>query len=382
MRIAVVHSFYQKNFPSGENLAVLAQVEALKGAGHTVRLIAQSSDDFLTATLSYRLGSAWRVVSGRGASPETEIAEFRPDVVHIHNLFPNWGYRWVKEIQAPVVWSIHNFRPLCAAGTLYRNGAPCRLCPTQTSLHSLVNKCYRGSIAATVPLAISTARAFPSQYVPRHVDRVIFLSEHQRRTYEDLNGLVSNAAVVPNFVPDVETINQAGGKPTGWCYIGRISEEKGVFDLLRSWPVGTPLTFYGDGPGVSQLTSMLTKDMAFVGQVPNDQVHRILLGHQGLVFSSKVTEIAPLTYMESLRAGRPVIAFVANAAARDIVSNGGRGGEVFDDWKDVARFLRSLDNNLGARQEARAIYEEKFSLGAWLLAIETLYWSVVQPQKR
>ena len=378
MRIAVIHSFYQSGSPSGENQAVLAQVEALEVAGHTVALISQSSDDFDTADFSYRSSRAWRVATGYGPSPAEEISTFQPDVVHIHNLFPNWGFRWIEKIHAPVVQSVHNFRPLCAAGTLYRDGAPCTLCPTQTSLHSLANSCYRGSVVATIPLAIATAQPFSRQYVPRHVDRIVFLSEHQRRTYEEFDGALSSAVVVPNFVPDVKSRDFGEGSPSGWCYVGRISEEKGVFDLARSWPNGHPLEFYGDGPGAPSLSAMLTDDMVYRGPVSNKQVDEILRSHKGLVFPSKVAEISPLTYMESLRAGRPVLAFGANAAARDILSNSGRGGEVFDDWEDLTRAIHALDNNVNARREAREVYEEKFSSSAWLSAMEAVYSSVVQ----
>lgn len=378
MRIAVIHSFYQSGSPSGENQVVLAQVAALEKAGHTVALISQSSDDFDTEKASYRAGRAWRVATGYGASPEREISAFQPDIVHSHNLFPNWGFRWIEKIQAPVVHSVHNFRPLCAAGTLYRDGAPCTLCPTRTSLYSVANSCYRGVAVATIPLAIATAKPFSRQYVPRHVDQIVFLSDHQRTTYEEFDGAIGHAVVVPNFVPEVKSYDRGGSSPTGWCYIGRISEEKGVFDLVGSWPQGVPLTFYGDGPGVAQLSAILTDDMVYRGPIPNEQVNEILLSHKGLVFPSKVAEISPLTYMESLRAGRPVLAFGANAAARDIRSNSGRGGEVFDDWEDLTRAVHALDNNVSAPREAREVYEEKFSSAAWLSAMEAVYASVVQ----
>lgn len=378
MRIAVIHSFYQSGSPSGENQAVLSQIRALEEAGHTVELIAQRSDDFGTASLSYLTSRAWRVATGYGSSPEREISDFAPDVVHVHNLFPNWGHRWLERIHVPVVLSIHNFRPLCAAGSLYRDGAPCTLCPTKTSVHSLAHSCYRGSVIATLPLAIATAQPYSRQYVPNHVDQIVFLSEHQRRTYLEFGEVPRSTSVVPNFVPEVGPQPLFAGNPSGWCYIGRISEEKGVFDLVRSWPEGMQLSIYGDGPGVSELSERITRDMSYEGPVLNEQVNGVLRSHKGLVFPSKVSEVSPLTYMESLRAGRPVIAFGANAAARDIRANGGRGGEVFKDWDDVVHAIHALDHRPNAGLEARKVYEEKFSASAWLRAIEAVYEAVIE----
>ena len=48
MRIAVVHSFYRSDSPSGENQVVAQQVELLREAGHDVLLVARSSDELGT----------------------------------------------------------------------------------------------------------------------------------------------------------------------------------------------------------------------------------------------------------------------------------------------------------------------------------------------
>ena len=45
LRIALVHSFYRSDSPSGENAMVEAQAAALRRRGHEVRLLAASSDD-------------------------------------------------------------------------------------------------------------------------------------------------------------------------------------------------------------------------------------------------------------------------------------------------------------------------------------------------
>lgn len=231
-------------------------------------------------------------------------------------------------------------------------------------------------MAATVPLAISTNKSFPRQFVTRRVQHVLFLSDHQYQTYKTLTGFKGPSTVVPNFMPDLHATENSGVTPAGWCYIGRISEEKGVFDLVQSWPQGVRLGLYGNGPGVDRLRSMLTRDMVFHGAVPNHRVHDVLQRHEGLVFPSKVSEISPLTYIEALRAGRPAVAFGANAAARDILSSSCQIGEVFESWDDLPKALMALEGNLQARRHARARYEEKFSEGAWLSAIEAVYESV------
>ena len=51
----------------------------------------------------YPVRSGPSVASGRGAEPGAGAAWVPPDVVHVHNLFPNWGTRWLGEWSGPVV---------------------------------------------------------------------------------------------------------------------------------------------------------------------------------------------------------------------------------------------------------------------------------------
>ena len=44
MKVAVIHSFYRAGLPSGENAAVVQQVETLRESGCEVLLIAKSSN--------------------------------------------------------------------------------------------------------------------------------------------------------------------------------------------------------------------------------------------------------------------------------------------------------------------------------------------------
>jgi hypothetical protein len=84
----MVHSFYSSAQPSGENTVVLNEVDALRRAGHEVALFAAHTDE-LEGEVFYKLRSGMRVATGYGRNPLKAINDFSPDVVHVHNLFPN-----------------------------------------------------------------------------------------------------------------------------------------------------------------------------------------------------------------------------------------------------------------------------------------------------
>jgi len=357
-------------------MALELQLEALRRGGFDVTVVSLATDDLLH-TNRYSLNAAARVATGLGKSPKRALEEIKPDVVHVHNLFPNWGTRWLKEMKIPTVASIHNYRPVCASGTLYRDGKKCVLCPTEGSLNSLKYGCYRGSRLSTLPLTVATAKPFSQQDLGGNVDQIVFLSQNQKETYESFEGPIKNSTVLPNFVPDIRQSFPKSGDPEGWCYIGRISEEKGILDLVNVWPTGQILDIYGDGPEVSTIESLTGTNVRFHGSLRNEQVPEVLEAHQGLVFPSKVLEISPLVYIEALRSSRPVVAFSGNAAGKDIEANGGRGGKSYVDLNELESCLRELENSETARQGARERYLSTFSEPVWIEGIRSIYNSVL-----
>ena len=102
MRIAVVHSFYSSSQPSGENRVVEDQVALLRDAGHEVLLVARHTDEESERSL-YAVRAAGWVATGRGGDPTAQLRAFAPDIVHVHNLFPNIGTRWMKFWEGPVL---------------------------------------------------------------------------------------------------------------------------------------------------------------------------------------------------------------------------------------------------------------------------------------
>ncbi|MFD9130100.1 glycosyltransferase, partial [Kitasatospora sp. NPDC059571] len=226
LRIALVHSFYASGQPSGENEAVRDQARALRAAGHEVTLVAAHTDELARSGL-YPVRAAVTVAAGRGRSPAAELAAFAPDVVHVHNLFPNIGREWVRHWAGPLVATLHNYRPLCAGATLYRDGAPCRACLDGDRLAALRYRCYRGSRLATAPLAWANRRGPEGDPLLGRADRLVLLSELARRTYLDAGLAAERTALIPNFVDDPAPC-RAGGEGRRWVFVGRLTAEKGV----------------------------------------------------------------------------------------------------------------------------------------------------------
>jgi len=365
-----VHSYYSSRQPSGENVVVDLQVEALRRAGHKVEVIARRTDD-LEHSRTYPVTAALRVASGRGGSPRGGIEAFGPDIVHVHNLFPNFGRRWALKPGPPIVTTLHNYRPMCPAGTLFRDGASCTLCPDDADArHAVVHACYRDSKLATWPIARSTE--FAADPLLTAASRIFTLNDDMRERYAAIGVPAGKLVTVPNFVPDPG----AGGAHDGgyWLYVGRLSPEKGILQLLRQWPEGLPLKVAGAGPLEAEVAAAAGGSVELLGQVTGDRVGELLAGAKGLVFPSLWPEGLPTVYLEALAAGTPVLASPESVVGR-LVAEQGTGlvqrGVLEDDLAEADRLFPRL------HEHCRTTYAESYTEAAWMRSVEAHYREVI-----
>jgi glycosyltransferase involved in cell wall biosynthesis len=176
MKILIVHNRYRSASPSGENRVVDQETAALLRAGHEVEHFERLSDDIEDFSLREKTVIPGQVVWSSSAAREisTIIGEFRPDVVHIHNVFPMISpsvLRACRRHLVPTVVTIHNYRLICPSGDLFRNGSICHDCVGRIPLPAIEHGCYRDSSTATIPLAIAGAtqkrlwQTLPSAYI-------------------------------------------------------------------------------------------------------------------------------------------------------------------------------------------------------------------------
>jgi glycosyltransferase involved in cell wall biosynthesis len=373
MRIALVHSFYSSRHPSGENQVVLAQADALRDEGHEVLLVARYTDR-ASQERGYSVRAALGVATGFGPDPTKDLRTFSPDVVHVHNLFPNFGTRWLSRWEGPLVATLHNFRPLCANGLLYRDGHNCTQCPDGDRFASVCHGCYHDSRIATLPLAIRNARGQTHDAVIQRANRIVVLAERARAVYEGYGISSGELSLVPNFVTSVN-----GGvvsAPTGewWISVGRLSAEKGFVELAQTWPRGVPLDIVGDGPLRAQVEANTPPGVRVLGTTPAGELRLALPSYTGLVFPSRWMEGAPLVVLEALEAGIPVVARGGNAGADLIRSTG--CGRVYSDQgpNGLAAALTAVrDGGDSLRERARATWQDQFSVTAWVAATVRTY---------
>ena len=341
-----------------------AQAAALRAAGHAVAVVSESTDQ-RRQRRTYPLEAAATVATGLGPSPVEDLRRFRPDVVHVHNLFPNFGKRWLRTWDGPLVATMHNYRPICPAATLFRDGRICRDCPESGSVRPAVRYgCYRGSPLATVPVAAGTR--FARDPVLLRAEVVTTLNSDMSKEYAAVGVPSSKLTVLDNFTSAVSSRGPGGDY---WIFAGRIEPLKGLHALIRDWPAGQRLLVAGALDPAHPLPHH--PDVECLGRVDNDRLRELMGNALGLVFPSACFEGLALVCLEAMSVGTPILTFDDIPAGRE-VSELGIG-------LAVARNDIALGTQLareafpGLRERCLQVFAERFTRQAWVRNAEVVY---------
>jgi glycosyltransferase involved in cell wall biosynthesis len=371
MRVALVHNFHSAAVPSGENVVVDSEVEALRRAGHDVRVVGVQNDGMAAKPL-HAMRGAMTVASGFGISPFRFLREFQPDVVHVHNLFPYLGRRWVRRVEVPLVVTLHSYRPLCANGCLFRDGRVCTRCPDGQPWSGVRYGCYRDSRLASLPLAVANLGGAAADPLLRSASMILVLSERAQRLYRSAALPAAKLVRDWHFVPDRLAPRPGRDHEDAWLFVGRLSTEKGIDRLVAEWPDTSPLVIVGDGPLRRELeVSAVGKAVTFRGSLSRARVLDEMRRAAGLVMPSLWYETFGMVYIEALSVGLPTLAFPPNVVA-DAVAQEGTG--IVAEWGRLPQALAQAEERFdGLRARCRAVFDDRYSERAWVQRRVRLY---------
>lgn len=350
MRVLLVHNLYGSAAPSGENAAFEAERELLARSGHQVEVFVRRSDDLRRlgwlGTLQGAAATPWNPWTTRAVRRAVEA--FRPDVVHAHNTFPLISPAVFPAVgrRAARVLTLHNYRLFCPAALPVRGGLPCTECLDRRSvLPALRHGCYRGSRAATLPLAAGVALTRWLGLWRRHVDAFVALTAFQRDLMVAAGLPAERVHVKPNFYPGAPEVVPWAARRHCAVYVGRLSPEKGVHHLLDAWAAwgdaAPELRLVGDGPARAALEARAAGlgRVTFLGQLPAAQAEAEIARARLLVLPSTWFEGFPMVLREAFAFGTP--AAVSGLGPLPGLVEHGRAGLVFGPG-DPASLLREV----------------------------------------
>lgn len=313
MKIAVVHNDY--GVFSGEESVVKEQVSLLLDHGHEVVEVRRSSAELkgLYGKIKGFLSGIYNPFSVRKFA--RFLDERKPDIVHIHNLYPlitPWILPEAKKRKIPVVMTLHNFRLVCPKGLFFQNGKICEECPKHSRFRCIKNNCADSSLLKSIGYAIRDATHSKLKLFYKNVDAFLCLTSFQKNKLIGYGLPQSKCHVIPNFIPPAKPFTLHSSLFTlrngdYVAYAGRLSEEKGIgliMDAARQLP---EIKFKLAGHGAEAYIKDAPDNVEFTGHLAQAEFLNFMKNAKFKIMASGCYEGFPTSLLAGMSQGLPSI---------------------------------------------------------------------------
>jgi glycosyltransferase involved in cell wall biosynthesis len=392
-RILLVNKFYYPR--GGDCTATLSLENLLREKGHEVAIFSSAHamnnpsewsnyfpseiDFFNTGPANMAAAIARPFFSGEIKKKFIRLLnEFKPDVVHVHNIH-SYLSPYIIQLAAQrglkTVWTLHDYKLICPAYTCLRDGKICELC-FHRKWPTVKYRCIKHSLKASL-LSFLEAKVWSRKKLEQYTSKFISPSHFLKKKMISASFDSARITVIHNFIPNLPPSGEIKKKDY-YCYAGRLSPEKGLDTLLEA-AESLPYLLYilGDGNEMERLKKRYASEkIQFLGYQAPAEVIRILRQARMSVIPSIWYENNPLSVIESLCAGTPVIG--ANIGGiPELIEEGWNGflftpGAVEELKQKITKSFHIFDDSYPYQKIADKA-RDKFSADAFYGQISKIY---------
>lgn len=276
--------------------------------------------DFPTAMrkpgIGPKLHAAARVIYSQEAYAKISqlIADVKPDIAHVHGIAHETSpsiLPALKRAGIPIVQTLHDYKLLCPNTTFVSNGQVCESCSGHRYYNVIRKRCKRGSLSASLLAGIEMYSHKLTQIYEKNIDAFIAPSEFLRHKVMEA-GIRNPVVHIPNFI-DVDRFQPCYTPEDHFVYCGRLTEVKGITTLIEAMRAVKRSHLYiaGHGELEAQLKSYAQSqgvaNITFLGHLDTEQLIALVQRARFMVTPSEWYENYPMTVLEALACGTPVI---------------------------------------------------------------------------
>ncbi len=247
-----------------------------------------------------------------------KLRTFKPDIVYVHNTWfkGNLGiFQILYKEGVKTLVKIHNFRYSCAkhyfASKHVKNNEVCPACDLDSKSLGLFNKYYEDSLIKSFLLIKYTKKLIK---ILKESNLKILTITNFHKKY--LSNLKIDPKKIILYLNPIELIKKESidykEQSNYVVYAGRLSSDKGVKELIKSWNKaqvrGLQLKIIGTGPLEKELVSENdNSDILFLGYLDNETVKREIKNSRAVITATKMFEGQPRLLCEASSIGVPSI---------------------------------------------------------------------------
>ncbi|MDR3339255.1 MAG: glycosyltransferase [Candidatus Symbiothrix sp.] len=379
MKILLANKFYYNR--GGDCIYTINVESLLKNKGHEVAVFSMQHPDNFDSPYSKYFPSETKFSPSPPNLLETILRpfgskevrtkfsrlldDFQPEIVHLNNIHSQLS-PLIAEIAynrgIKVMWTIHDLKLLCPRYDGLRNGKVlCELCFTDKK-QALKNKCMKNSYLASF-IAYKEAKKWSKEKLEKYTTTFIAPSQFMANKMISGGFNPDKISVLNNFIDLDKTKKTAYEKEDYYCYVGRLSPEKGIYTLVKAaQQLPNKLVIVGSG----ELQDLpLHENIAYAGRQQWPKVKEILEKARFSVIPSEWNENNPLSVIESLCLGTPVLGADIGGIPELIEKN--TNGKLFESGNIAAlkdkikdMYQQSFDYSAIAKQAQSAYSSEKY----------------------
>lgn len=382
MKILLSNKFYYRR--GGDCVCTLNLEQLLKRHAHETAIFAMqfpenlstSWSDYFPSEVTFSLGPRMIEAFLRPlGSNEVKrkftslLDDFQPDIVHLNNIHTQLSpviAELAHKRGIKVVWTLHDYKLLCPRYDCLRNGKTiCEACFTDKR-EVLNYKCMKNSSIASF-LAYEEAKKWGRERLESCTD--VFICPSQFMAEKMIQGgfQASKIRTLCNFIDIGKTIRDNYEKEEYYCFIGRLSHEKGVDTLIEAAKkLPYSLKIIGGGPLEEKLRmKSVGCNIEFVGYKQWEDIKEIVGKARFSVIPSEWYENNPLSVIEAQCLGTPVLGAKIGGIP-ELIENG-VSGDVFEsrnviDLKNKIEtmFTQTFDYKVLAEKSREKYLSEKY----------------------
>ena len=323
MKILLANKFYYRR--GGDCVCTINLEELLKSHGHEVAIFAMQHPDTLPTPWSWYFPSEVKFKPGPGmieaflrpfGTREVKnkfnalLDDFQPDVVHLNNIHSQLSpliAELAHQRGIKVVWTLHDYKLLCPRYDCLRDGKKaCEEC--FTNKHKVLEyKCMKGSAVASL-LAYKEAMKWNMERIEKCTDIYLCPSRFMANKMTEGGFSPDKIHKLCNFIDVEKCRKDSYSKEDYYCFIGRLSHEKGIKTLIESAnSLPYKLVIIGGGPLEEEAKAQAGNKVEFVGFKQWEQIKEIVGKARFSVIPSECYENNPLSVIEAQCLGTPVL---------------------------------------------------------------------------
>lgn len=330
MKILLANKFYYRR--GGDCIYMLNLEKLLKAHGHEVAVFAMDYPEnldtpwkkYFPKNMSKLMAFSRPFGSHEVKSKFKKLLDgFKPDVVHLNNVHTQLSpvmAELAHQRGIKVVWTLHDYKLLCPRYDCLKNGNTiCETCFNGDKKACLDNKCMKGSKLASF-IGYKEAVVWNRERLEVCTD--VFICPSQFMADKMVQGGFSKSKMqtLCNFI-DVEKCRYSHTdlsdstvsvllpkKEDYYCFIGRLSHEKGAKTLIEAAnQLPYKLVIIGGGPLMDELKAVAHTNIEFVGFKQWDDIKQLVGKARFSVIPSEWYENNPLSVIEAQCLGTPVL---------------------------------------------------------------------------